>query len=384
VERDSVWCWGESVRIVLLRGIGYRRNVSLARLLDHAVVAAKFAREATQWPVPDVILCSLPTVDLARVAVRYGMAKGVPVVLDIRDLWPDLFAEVLPRLMRILATPNIYLMRRQLQAACRGAVALTGSAPGFVRWGLKHAGREAGPHDRHFPFGYERPCLSEKEMREGLDYWREHGLVEDDGTFIAVFFGTMNRQFDLETVICAGHMLADRGRPVRFVLCGTGEQKERLARVAGDTGVVILPGWVDRIRIVSLMRIAKVGLAPYRSHVGFEENLPNKIIEYLAGGLPVVTTLSGYAAKLLRQWECGMFYQEGDAGALAEALERLAIDPMLCERMGRRAVSAFEREFDAGKVYREMGDYLIGIAEAYHRTGSDGSRSYLKNTSGGS
>ena len=99
---DRSFDWeGGTVR--MLRSVGYRANVSVRRFIEHAGVARKFAREAAAMERPDVILASLPTIELAREAVAYGRAHGVPVLLDLRDLWPDLLIDVLPPRLRWLS-----------------------------------------------------------------------------------------------------------------------------------------------------------------------------------------------------------------------------------------------------------------------------------------
>ena len=79
-----------NVTLYLLHGIGYRRNVSLLRLLDHYQLARHFQRAAPNLPAPDVILCTVPTVELAAAAVAFGRGRNIPVVVDVRDLWPDI------------------------------------------------------------------------------------------------------------------------------------------------------------------------------------------------------------------------------------------------------------------------------------------------------
>ena len=70
---------------------------------------------------------------------------------------------------------------------------------------------------------------------------------------------------------------------------------------------VVRPGWIDSDRMSWLLRRTTVGLAPYRSQPDFEANYPNKIVEYLARGLPVVTTLHrGVTADLLTTHGCGI------------------------------------------------------------------------------
>lgn len=61
----------------LLHGPGYRRNLSLRRLLNNRRVAAQFAREAAgrQAP-PDLIFCSMPTPELAEKSIEFGRAQA--------------------------------------------------------------------------------------------------------------------------------------------------------------------------------------------------------------------------------------------------------------------------------------------------------------------
>src|SRR5439155_9149672 len=86
----------DKLRLVLLHGMPYRRNVSISRLINHIGIAREFERLAPAQPRPDIIVCSLPTLELSDAATRFGGEHGIPVVLDVRDLWPDIFVDVLP------------------------------------------------------------------------------------------------------------------------------------------------------------------------------------------------------------------------------------------------------------------------------------------------
>ena len=85
----------------MLHGCGYSSNVSLARFRDHRQVAERFAAAAAAEPRrPDIIVAGLPTIELCLESTRYGKQRGVPVVLDMRDMWPDVFLELLPPALR--------------------------------------------------------------------------------------------------------------------------------------------------------------------------------------------------------------------------------------------------------------------------------------------
>jgi hypothetical protein len=88
--------------IMLVPEPGYSRSVSLRRIASHALCARRFRSMARAAARPDVILVSYPTIELTRAAVGLGKEFGVPVVVDIRDLWPDIFIHVLPQALQAI------------------------------------------------------------------------------------------------------------------------------------------------------------------------------------------------------------------------------------------------------------------------------------------
>ena len=66
----------ENFRVRLLKGRGYKRNLTLSRFLDHRDVARLFAREIESEPVPDIIVSSLPTVVLISFSAVMSRASN--------------------------------------------------------------------------------------------------------------------------------------------------------------------------------------------------------------------------------------------------------------------------------------------------------------------
>ena len=83
-RQDTALQVRERYRLLLLHGPAYRRNVSIRRWANHRVIAAHFARWMPKEPPPDLILCSLPNLELAREAILYAQPRSIPVVLDLR------------------------------------------------------------------------------------------------------------------------------------------------------------------------------------------------------------------------------------------------------------------------------------------------------------
>lgn len=346
------------LRIVMLDGPVYARNVSLARIRHHRAVARAFAKRAISEPKPDVILCSLPSLELAREAARYGRERGVPVITDVRDLWPDVMVDLAPAPLRWLARVLTASLRADARAACRDATTIVGLTDAYRDWGLVQAGRGATDQDRVFPVAYsdERPTDTAAAKAEA--YWDGLNVGTSPDAFVICFFGFLGVQFELEPVIDAARLLRAQNIPVQFVICGDGESRARLQDAAARLDNVLFPGWIDAPEIWALMQRSKLGLAPYVDSENFRKNVPNKIAEYFSAGLPVLTNLEGRVRELLKKNDCGYFYSHGAAGELADAVLSAIRDPATLARRSQNAAALFASSFSADRIYADFASYL--------------------------
>ena len=349
----------DGLSIQFLSGRLYRRNVSLKRLLNHFDLGRRFLARTANEASPDIVLCSYPTIELSVEAVRYGQRCGVPVILDVRDLWPDIFLEVLPRPARAVGA---LLLRRQFRDA---AWALTNSSHLFavsdkyLEWSLSKAQRARSSNDRVFPLGYQQAEWSRSDHDALMN--RLSACGADLRKPLAVFVGTFGRSYDLDTVIAAAAQLSRKGNcEVQFVLCGAGEYEQKWRKAARGNPSVAFPGWLPAGELACLLSNSYVGLAAYAS--GASQGIPNKVIEYVSAGLPVLCSLPGESRRLLESARCGLHYPAGDSLRLAETLQRLVDDQIEYDQMKVAARELFERCFAANKVYGDMADCLETIA----------------------
>jgi glycosyltransferase involved in cell wall biosynthesis len=363
---DAVVRVNPHLEIRLQHGCGYRSNVSAARFRDHWQVGRKFARCAAESPEkPDLIVAGLPTLALCYASVKYGLTHGVPVVLDMQDMWPDIFLEVLPRALRPLGRMVLEPMFYAAYVTIRDATALIGPTDPFVDWGLQRGRRKRSSWDRSFNFGCVQTPFPAEQLAAADRFWDERGIHVAADEFNVVFFGTIARQFNFEPIFEAARQLGQSGRRIRFVLCGDGDRLEYYKALAAGLDNVVFPGWIGGAEIVALMRRAAVGLAPYRESRNFTMNVPNKPADYFAGGLPVALSLKyGVLCDLLRHRDCGFSYGD-DANELVRRLAQLYDHPDERKRLSTNARALFEEAFAAEKVYRRIMDYLNELVAAY-------------------
>jgi glycosyltransferase involved in cell wall biosynthesis len=360
-DSDRTLELGRNYRIHFIHVPPYRKNVSLSRIRNHILLGRRFARWARRETPPDVILASLPTLELGDAAVRYGREHRVPTVLDVRDLWPDAMLDLVPSWSRAAGRFALVPYYRMARRACAGATAICGNTDEFVSWGLRCGRRRPTSLDQSFPFGYAPLSLSNEEAA-GVDrFWHAQGVDVDPDVPVVCFFGSINYQFDFDTVLEAVRQV-QAVRRVQFIFCGEGESTARYRQATLDNPDILFPGWVNAQQIWSLMARSSFGLAPYVENQGFVNSLSNKPVEYLAGGLPILCSLSqGPLFDLVTQERCGITYG-GSADKLSRGiLETLAV-PGRHVTLVENARRIFAQKYDAAHVYGRMLAYLAALA----------------------
>lgn len=351
-DKDTAVAVNGQYRIELLFGRGYQRHVGLRRILFHHQIARALARRVELLPRPDVIVAAIPTLELSAVATDFAARHGIAVVVDIRDLWPDVFLTVLPRAVRGLCRPLMRPLERKADQICQRATALVGVSRDYLAWGLRHARRPRSELDRVIPLGYRPTVLTSDERRQVEARWTARG-IDPRRVLRCCYFGTLGNSSGVETLIAVARRLCHAGdADIQFIVCGKGPREKRLRSLASDLPNVRFLGWVTAPDIAVLSQWSDVGLSLYQGDV--LQSLPNKPIEYLAGGLPVLSTLSGELAELLDAHGCGRTCDPGDVAAMAQTLRAWKADPQGRARMSRNALTLFRRQFDADEVYGAM------------------------------
>ena len=136
--------------------------------------------------------------------------------------------------------------------------------------------------------------------------------------------------------------------PHRLVIYGDGPLRAELEERAHDLGAPAeFPGFVTDVedRIAEL----DVFVLPSRG-----ENLPIAILEAMAAALPVVATRVGGVPEVVVDGETGLLVEPEDTAGLAAALDRVAGDDELRQRLGRAGATRVVEHFDATSTARRM------------------------------
>jgi glycosyltransferase involved in cell wall biosynthesis len=356
---------GERLTVRLLQALPYKKNLSYRRYLHHKHLARRFVHAAANEKPPHVIMSSLPVHNLTYEAVRYGKSRGVPVIVDVRDLWPDVFVDAMPVALKPAGRFFLRGDFKQTAFALKHARAIVSTCPSYMQWALHRAGREKSSEDRIFHLGAlpmaDLPA-SEQVARAKFPWFKE---LEDRLVF--GFIGTFGQSYDLGLVVEAARVLHQKNNShIHFLLGGEGEFYAQVKKLAEGLPNVTFTGWLDRDGSAALLMRAHVGLIPYikraPSALPNKITLPNKIAQYMSAGLPILSSLTGDFPALLAEHPVGLNYQGGCVEDFLDAVETLAGQPTLLRQMATEARRVFWEQFNSKVIYQEFANLLENLA----------------------
>jgi glycosyltransferase involved in cell wall biosynthesis len=322
----------------------------LARLQAYRQLARRFRDIAPTLPKPNVIVAAIPSLDWAEAAVGFGQQHHIPVVVDVRDLWPDVYTNAVPAWCRSISTRILRPLFDQCRRICRGATAITGVSQSYVDWGVHRANRSATVLDRPYAIGYEAPVST---LGHAADRCQKHGI--DPRKTICLFAGLFESTYDVSAVVDAARRLSHR-TDVQFVVAGRGRQLDIARSQVQDLTNVVFAGWLDRHDLMAIAEASAIGLCAYAQDA--TQSLPNKPFEYMASKLAIVSSLSGELATLIDRHGCGINYRAGDSAALANAIAKLADDKSLLCQQQHAAFELWNQSFRYQTIYPAFADYL--------------------------
>jgi glycosyltransferase involved in cell wall biosynthesis len=353
----------DGLTIRFLKGCGYPSNLSVRRFVDHYLAARDFSRAAAAAERPDVIVASLPDQWTAAAAVAFGRRTGVPTIVDVRDKWPDVFFDRIPKgplsaIARVVLRPE----ERRAQRALRDATALVANMNSMMEWGLEKAKRRQTDRERVFylttspkNFDVPAPAVTSHVIADAL-----RAVA---GRTVLTFVGTFNKTQSPLLVLDALDVLRRDGRldgdRTAVIIAGSGLEADEVARRAALHPDVHYVGWVDTTHMSALLAASHVGLLPLNF---VTPAFNNKAFAYLASGLPIINGATGDLAEIVEKEHAGINVPAGRADLLADAMHRLIVQPELRETMAANVRRLFLARFDRGANYAAYADHVESIA----------------------
>lgn len=333
-----------SYKLTMLYEPGYVKNISFKRFYSHYIMGRSLKKYLRNREKPDIIYCSVPSLDVAKVAAKYSEENNIRLIIDIQDLWPEAFKMVfnVPLISDIL----FYPMKRQANYIYKTADEIVAVSQTYVDRALKN----------------NKKCESGNSIYLGtdlryFDYLAKSNAIMDkpkDEIWL-VYIGTLGHSYDLISVIDALKILKNRGLDnIKFVIMGDGPLKLKFEKYAKQNEIYAeFTGRLSYEEMVGILAMCDIAVNPIRK--GSAGSIINKVGDYAAAGLPVINTQECSEYKeLLTKYNAGFNCINSDPKDIAEKIFKLCINNKLRKQMGSNNRILAEEKFDRGKTYLKI------------------------------
>ncbi len=338
VQRTTV----DGIEVVVLP-VPYRSEMSYgARIRAFATFAASASRWAVQTRA-DVIFASSTPLTIAVPAMLGSRLRRVPMVFEVRDLWPELPIAV-GALRSGPAIAAARLLERVAYHASHHVIALSpGMAEGVVRQGV----------DRRRVHVIPNACdLQAFDVEDAEAHRYTKTLVPGEGPLVvyAGSFGAMNDAAWLVDVAAAAP-------GVRFAFVGDGPGRREIEARARATATwertVFVRPPVPKREVPLLLGGATLATSLFLPIPEMEHNSANKFFDALAAGTPLAINYGGWQAELLEDAGAGLVLPRSDVASAAAMLGTHARDDAWRQRASSAARTLARTRFDRDELARE-------------------------------
>lgn len=299
---------------------------------------------------------------LSKTLMLTLQAARLPVVYDVSDHWiaRSLRADVwLNWWNDVAGGPGAKLLRRFLRATGL-ATALRRRAP-FARWEELRFDRIYFCSDalKQLTLAKGWPLAHAAVIFCGVETGKFARRPPSDRFQRLLWVGRLNEDKDPLTAIRALGLLAAEGeRTLTLDLYGRGDEAyvSSLHRAAADAGLT------GRLAFKSApadeMKQVYAGYDALLFTSAWAEPFALTPLEAMAAHLPVISTLAGGSAELVRHGENALAFTAGDPAGLAAQVRRLAADAALRRRLAATAGSEVVARYDLEVITSQIETYL--------------------------
>ena len=185
---------------------------------------------------------------------------------------------------------------------------------------------------------------------------------------VVLYLGGMERNRGSRLTIEAFRLVHDAMPQARLLMVGhlePPELRDEMQTEAATLGIADALTIVGRVPFEEIGRYlagASVGWVPWQPVAKNEKNVPTKLFEYMAYGLPVVSSDLLSTRPFVHDGENGYLVPAADPKAHADAILRLLRDPETARAMGRRGQHRVQMEWNWDEMacrlvelYRQLG-----------------------------
>lgn len=340
----------QNINIIRVSGI-FNLNGFIFKLLNHfnfmlfSTIYGLFVKN------PTIIFASSPSPFAAFAGFFLSLAKRIPFVLEIRDLWPeDLIQEGFLK-KGFLSTILEKLMQFLYKKADLIITVTNGIKDGIIKRNIKKEKVIFVPNSVNMDlFDCKVDNIS---MRSKL------GLND---SFVILYAGNHGLSNALDKVIEAAYILKEH-KDIKFLFIGSGEKKLDLIKMVQSFGLknVIFLDPQPKNEMPFYFSASDVTIIPLKNVPIYEGALPNKLLDSMASSKPVLLAIGKEAKNIILEAQCGVCVEPENPEDISRGILELYEKKDKLEMMGLNGRKYIEENFSNSKIANKIEELLINV-----------------------
>ncbi|MFG0335911.1 MAG: glycosyltransferase family 4 protein [Maioricimonas sp. JB049] len=319
-----------------------KRIMNFLSYMLTATWAALWCRKA------DVVVATSPQFFCGWAGVFSKWLLRKPLVLEIRDLWPESILAV-GAMKRNFVIRILEWFERQMYGAADRIVTV---GEGYRRQ-LEERNVPSEKIDV-IPNGVDLDRVA-AQMAAAAD----DPLERPENRFVCSYIGTVGMAHGLEVVVEAAKTLRSGGRDdVEFWIVGDGAERERLQAEVEQLGLstVVFHGMVPKEMVPRVIEASDACLVHLRKTDLFTTVMPSKVFEIMAQNVPIVMGVEGEAQRVVLDGKGGVAMEPGDADSLLTAMDEIRRNKASVRRGSDYVAEHYNRERLAERMLAVLHD----------------------------
>ena len=344
----------QNLKILLLNSPGYKKNIGIRRLWDHSFLAINLLHKLCTNKIPkqDLFIIGFPPIETSFILILWSKFKKIPVIIDVKDLWPEIFISRLPKQLSIFIKTLIYPYKLMSIYSIKNAELISSISPSFLKWSQIYSKRIPKQNDFVAPLVSPKINLTSEEINKSLKWWESKGVhLNKKITFC--FIGSLSIAYNFNAIAKASKLLEKKNKNFQIIICGEGTAEKEIKFLFRNCNNTYFPGWVNSKNAFVLRKYSRASIAPYINTEDFIRSIPNKIIDSLSYELPIISTLKGEVKNLLEKEECGI-YVENNYLSWEKAFEKIIFSENLHLNFKEKCKKIFLKDFEFNNNYNEF------------------------------
>lgn len=333
--------------------VPYSNHMNYLQRISAFFSFAKTAKNKAIELEGDIVFATSTPLTIALPAVLSSRKKKIPMVFEVRDLWPEM-----PIAMGALKNPVLQFFARKLERwAYQNSSAVIALSPG-MKEGVVQAGYSADkvaviPNSSdNTEFKYNSQAAH--EFRAARPWLEDKPLL--------VYTGTFGKVNGVGYMVELAKALNTLNSNIRILLVGDGAERSQVISSAKEAGVfeenLFFESRIPKKDIPALLSAATMASALFIDLPEMRPNSANKFFDALASGTPIFINYGGWMNDLVKSHGCGLAMWKKPIEEVAKELNWKLYDKEWLESAGNAARTLAENDFDRDKLAGQLIEVL--------------------------